>query len=344
MKTSLASTYEAVPCVLTIGNFDGVHRGHQTLISKAQERAKALDLQAFLLTFDPHPQAFFKPENAFFQLSENNIKNRLLHHFGLNGLIICDFDHHFAETSAENFIIYLKKRLLAKCLVVGDNFHFGKARHGTPQLLIELCKHYNLELNLISPVLENGVVVSSSAIRQALQRGDIAQANKMLGYNWIVSGKVIHGEKRGRELGFPTANLQLNPNCALRFGIYGVRVRVQGSIYEGVASFGRRPVFDNGAPLLEVFLFNFQGDLYDQYLDIEYVGWIREEKHFQSVGDLIIQMNEDVKVAQNIFSHTLPFTHSLLPQLSYAQTMKSGNQTIITDAVFTSSSVGEVDT
>jgi riboflavin kinase/FMN adenylyltransferase len=143
---------------------------------------------------------------------------------------------------------------------------------------------------------------SSGAVRAALAAGEVADAARLLGFPWFVSGEVIHGEKRGRDLGFPTANLRLEPGCGLRHGIYAVRVTVAGTVYGGVASFGRRPTFDNGAPLLEIFLFDFKGDLYGKVLDVAFIGWVRPELKFSSADELVVRMNEDAREAREILA------------------------------------------
>jgi riboflavin kinase/FMN adenylyltransferase len=183
-------------------------------------------------------------------------------------------------------------------VVVGHDFHFGQGREGSPAVLHDLARRYGLTSTEVPVVSDGERIVSSSRIRSALERGDVATANALLGYRWLVRSEVRHGDKRGRTLGYPTANLRLDDHCRLRHGIYAVRVKVGGQVHGGVASFGRRPTFDNGAPLLEVFLFDFSGDLYGQVVDVEILGWIRGEERFDSAEALVERMDDDSRRAK----------------------------------------------
>jgi riboflavin kinase/FMN adenylyltransferase len=208
------------------------------------------------------------------------------------------FDKNRAETTAQDFIRRdLIERLGVSGIAVGYDFHFGKGRVGSPSLLVSEAPRLGIEVDVQPHVDIEERPVSSSAIREALAEGQIDDASRMLGGPWFVAGLVIHGEKRGRDLGYPTANIRLDKNCGLRHGIYAVRVgRREGQdlvLTDGVASFGRRPTFDNGAPLLEVFLFDFKGDLYGAALDVAFIGFIREELKFDSVAALVRQMDDD---------------------------------------------------
>ena len=285
--------------VVAIGNFDGVHRGHRAVIAAAQQRAGALGRPAAVLTFEPHPRAFFKPDEPLFRLTDETAKLRLLAATGLDGTIVLTFDAALAAVTAGDFV----GRILVGHFgiggaVIGFNFHFGKNRAGSPEFLVAQGREQGFAVDVVPPFVLDGRPVSSGPIREALAAGRINEATTLLGFPWFVSGEVIHGDKRGRELGFPTANLRLDAACGLRHGIYAVRVAHGGRRYDGVASFGRRPMFDNGAVLLEVFLFDFAGDLYGQSLDVAFIAWIREEKVFASVDDLVVQMKDDSRAAR----------------------------------------------
>jgi riboflavin kinase/FMN adenylyltransferase len=182
--------------------------------------------------------------------------------------------------------------------VIGFNFHFGKHRRGTPDFLTAEGQHHGFSVDVVPPFQYEGRRVSSGAVRDALATGHVAEANELLGYPWFVTAQVVHGDKRGRELGYPTANLRLGPDCCLKHGIYAVRVGLGEARYDGVASFGRRPMFDTGAVLLEVFLFDFSGDLYGAALDVAFIAWIRPELKFDSVDDLIRRMDDDGRMAR----------------------------------------------
>lgn len=279
---------------VVIGNFDGVHRGHRAVIDRAVEQAQEDRRPAIALTFEPHPRAFFRQDQPLFRLTPEAAKLRLLAAAGLDGAVVMNFDAKLASVTAENFVAdILIKRLSIVGVVVGADFHFGKRRQGTPAFLQEQGEERGFEVDLVSPFLFRGKPVSSSAIRESLGRGEVEEAAKLLGYPWFVSGKVVHGDKRGRELGYPTANIALDPACGLAHGIYAVRVQVRGEIHDGVASFGRRPTFGDGPPLLEVFLFDFSGDFYDEEIDVAFIGAVRPEAKFDSADALVKQMDAD---------------------------------------------------
>ncbi|MBI5261185.1 MAG: bifunctional riboflavin kinase/FAD synthetase [Bradyrhizobium sp.] len=280
--------------VVAMGNFDGVHLGHRAVIGAAMDMGRLHGHPAFALTFEPHPRRFFSPHTPQFRLTDETAKLRLLAGTGLAGAVVMTFDKVRAGTSAQDFIHHdLIGRLGVSGIAVGYDFHFGKGRVGSPSLLVREGPRLGIEVDVQAHVDIEERPVSSSAIRMALAEGQIAEATTMLGGPWFVTGEVIHGEKRGRDLGYPTANIRLDPDCGLRHGVYAVRIgRGEGRL-EGVASFGRRPTFDNGAPLLEIFLFDFNGNLYGEVLDCAFIGFIREELKFDSIQALVRQMDED---------------------------------------------------
>jgi riboflavin kinase / FMN adenylyltransferase len=291
---------EAIPrgAVVAMGNFDGVHLGHRAVIAAALRMGRAHGKPAFAVTFEPHPRSFFSPNSPQFWLSDEVNKLRLLAGTGLDGAVVMTFDKTRAGTSAQDFIHHdLIQRLGVSGIAVGYDFHFGKGRVGSPSLLVSEAPRLGIEVDVQAHVDVAERPVSSSAIRMALAEAQIDDATAMLGGPWFVTGEVIHGEKRGRDLGYPTANIRLDKNCGLKHGIYAVRVgRGQGKDqqrFDAVASYGRRPTFDNGAPLLEVFLFDFKGDLYGSKLDVAFIGHIRDELKFDSIEGLIRQMDND---------------------------------------------------
>jgi riboflavin kinase / FMN adenylyltransferase len=280
--------------VVAMGNFDGVHLGHRAVIDAALQMARTHGRPAFAVTFEPHPRSFFSPNTPQFRLTDATGKLRLLAGTGLAGAVVMTFDKRRAGTTAQDFIHHdLIERLGISGIAVGYDFHFGKGRVGSPSLLVAEAPRLGIEVDVQAHVDIAERPVSSSAIRMALAEGQIEDANAMLGGPWFISGEVIHGEKRGRDLGFPTANIRLDKNCGLKHGIYAVRVGLGSSRVDGVASFGRRPTFDNGAPLLEVFLFDFEDDLYEKNLDVAFIAFIRDELKFDSVETLIRQMDDD---------------------------------------------------
>ena len=284
---------------VAIGNFDGVHRGHKAVIAAALSRARALGKLAAALTFEPHPRAFFHPDEPLFRLTDEAAKLRLLAATGLDGAIVLTFGAALAKLSAEDFVArVLVAHFAISGAAIGFNFHFGANRAGSPEFLQVQGNQFGFAVDIVPPLLDNGRPVSSGPIRAALAAGRLDEAAEFLGYPWFISGTVVHGDKRGRELGFPTANLRLDPACALRHGIYVVRVAIGGRRYDGVASFGRRPMFDTGAVLLEIFLFDFSGDLYGATIDVAFIAWLRDEAMFASAKDLVRQMAEDSRLAR----------------------------------------------
>jgi riboflavin kinase / FMN adenylyltransferase len=284
---------------VAIGNFDGVHRGHKAVIAAALTRGRALGKPSAALTFEPHPRAFFSPDEPLFRLTPEAAKLRLLAATGLDGAIVLTFNADLAKLSAEEFVQHvLVDRFAISGAAVGFNFHFGANRAGSPEFLQAQGKQHGFVVDIVPPLSDGGRPVSSGPIRAALAAGQLDDAAELLGYPWFISGTVIHGDKRGRELGFPTANLQVDPACALRHGIYAVRTAVAGRRYDGVASFGRRPMFDTGAVLLEIFLFDFSGDLYGANIDVAFIAWLRDEAMFASAEDLVRQMKEDSRLAR----------------------------------------------
>jgi riboflavin kinase/FMN adenylyltransferase len=324
--------------VVAIGNFDGVHRGHRAVIAAALARAEALGRPAAALTFSPHPRMFLRPQDALFQLSSDRDKLRLLAASGLAGAIVMRFDAALAATSAADFIErILVGRFGIGGAAIGFDFHFGHKRMGSPAYLAEEGARLGFAVDIVPPLEDEGRPVSSGAVRTALSQGKVVEAAELLGAPWFVSGEVIHGAKRGRDLGFPTANIKLDPSCGLKHGIYAVRVAINSAhsreignpeatraslpgsplvgqdalrafargrtdmkLYDGVANFGIRPMFDAGAPLLEVFLFDFDGDLYGQTVDVAFIGWVRHEQTFASVEMLKKQMAADSAQARAV--------------------------------------------
>jgi riboflavin kinase/FMN adenylyltransferase len=292
--------------VVAIGNFDGVHRGHRAVIEAALSRGRVLGRKVAALTFTPHPRSFFRPQEPLFRLSSDRDKLRLLAATGLDGAVMMTFDAALAGTSAKDFIErILVERLGIGGAAIGFDFHFGHNRGGSPAFLREEGARLRFAVDIAPPLEDEGRPVSSGAVRAALAEGKVVEARELLGAPWFVSAEVIHGDKRGRDLGFPTANLRLDPACGLKHGIYAVRVGIGGALHDGVASFGRRPTFDNGAPLLEVFLFDFNGDLYGRTIDVAFIGWIRTEQKFDSIEVLKGQMAADVAQARDVLARSV---------------------------------------
>jgi riboflavin kinase/FMN adenylyltransferase len=300
--------YENVPAaarggVLAIGNFDGVHRGHRELLRVAIDKGKAMGAPSGVMVFEPHPRAFFVPDEPHFRLTQLPMKLRLLEETGISFTIVVDFNATFANLSAEEFI----DRVLVSALgvthvVIGYDFFFGAKRRGTPDLMREAGQRLGFGVSIVAPVAEAGEVFSSSAARLHLAQGDVAGAAAILGRRWRVAGKVVGGAKRGTGLGYPTANIPLPRGTAIAHGIYAVHTWVDGEAHDGAAYLGTRPTFDNGMPVLEVFLFDFKSDLYGHDIEVEFVGFVRDDRKFDSAEALIRQMHEDVAKARKILA------------------------------------------
>jgi riboflavin kinase/FMN adenylyltransferase len=301
--------------VVAVGNFDGVHRGHQALLDAARALGRESGRPSAALTFEPHPRAFFDRERGLFRLTPPDVKLACLERLGsTDGAFVKTFDAELAATSAEDFVgDLLARRLGVGGVVVGHDFQFGRGRVGNAEILRGLCDRLGLACAIVPPVLDaGGAPVSSSRVRTALAAGDVDEAAALLGFRWFVRAPVIHGEKRGRDLGYPTANMRLDAECGLRHGIYAVRIALGGDgVRHGVASFGRRPTFDDGAPLLETYVFDFSGDLYGREAEVEFVAYIRGEEKFESVDALIARMDLDQARAREILSGP-PSRRSLL--------------------------------
>ena len=303
LENPLALPASLLEPVIAIGNFDGLHRGHAAVIDQAVAMGQRLGRPTALLSFEPHPRVYFRPDLALFPLTDRNAKARLAERQGLEGLITLTFDAGLAAKTAEAFVDeILVRRLAISGAVVGFDFHFGAKRAGTPQFLAEAGQRFGFMVEIVPEQQAGGVEISSTLIREKLEAGEIKAANALLGHDWFVVGTVLHGQKIGRSIGYPTANLRLADECRLRHGIYAVRLTVEGETLPGVASFGRRPTFDNGAPLLEVFVFDFSGDLYDKIVEVTFVDFIREELKFDSVEALVEQMDRDSAAARRVLA------------------------------------------
>lgn len=298
--------------VVAIGNFDGVHRGHQAVLDRALAEAERRGVPALVLTFDPHPRTVFRPDVPLFILTPPQVKARLVAELGFDAIVEQRFTPAFAAHSAEDFVTgVLDRGLGISHVVTGFDFHFGKGRQGGPAFLMASGEKHGFGVTLVDAFRdEGGEVISSSRIRALLSEGDVAEAAGLLGYRYTVEAEVTGGKQLGRTLGFPTANMTLSPGAALKHGIYAVRFRrADGALFDGVASFGRRPtVDDRGAPLLETYLFDFSDDLYGQTCSVSFFGYLRGEEKFDSLDALVTQMKRDEEEARALLSGVVPLS------------------------------------
>ncbi|WP_424360533.1 bifunctional riboflavin kinase/FAD synthetase [Methylocystis parvus] len=291
--------------VAAIGNFDGLHRGHRGVVARAQALAKKLGRPCVLLTFEPHPADVFAGKPVIFRLTPPDAKAAQAARLGLDGMVVFTFNRDLANCPAEAFVSeILVRRLGLSAVVAGYDFRFGAGRKGDAAFLAAEGARLGFAVEIVDRITqdEEGSLeaVSSTATREALEDGDVALARRLLGHPYFVRGVVRHGDKRGRLLGFPTANIALDPSNRLRHGIYAVTIEIDGVVRDGAANFGRRPTFDNGPPLLEVFVFDFSGDLYGKEVEVAFYGFIRGEAKFDSVDALIAQMEDDCAKARDI--------------------------------------------
>lgn len=296
--------------VVAIGNFDGVHRGHRSVLDRALAIAQERGVPAMVLTFEPHPRTVFRPENPVFRITPAPIKAKLMEAEGFQCVIDYPFDKDFSQRSAEDFVKSVLVDWLGACAVVtGEDFHFGKGREGNPEFLADAGKRHGFHVELVSAFVDEGAeVVSSSRIREYLSEGDVVSAAGLLGYRYMVEADVIHGQKLGRTIGYPTANMQLAPETALKAGIYAVRFRREnGDLHDGVASFGYRPtVTDNGEARLETYVFDFSGDLYGEKCRVSFFGYLRGEEKFDGLEPMIEQIKRDEEEARALLSGVAP--------------------------------------
>ena len=286
--------------ILALGNFDGFHLGHQAVVGRAIQRAAHERRPVIVATFDPHPVAFFRPETPPFRLTSLDQREELFAHAGADAMLVFDFDADLAATSAESFVgDLLAERLKVSGVVTGSDFTFGRGRAGNAAILSDLGADNGILAETVAPVLFDGVRISSGLVREALKAGDPGTATRMLTRPFAIRGVVIDGDKRGRDFGWPTANLELGDYQRPAYGIYAVRVRLDdGSEHDGVASLGVRPMFSPAKELLEVHLFDFDGYLYGRTIETDLVAYLRPEARFDSVEGLKAQMSQDAEDAR----------------------------------------------
>lgn len=288
-------------CVLTIGKFDGVHLGHQAVLTNLVKQARILGLPATVMVFEPQPEEVFSPHNAPARLSRLRDKYNHLKALGVDRLLCIKFDRQFASCTASHFVeSLLAEKLGVRFLVVGDDFRFGKGRAGDFSMLESAGRQHGFAVVSTLSFRRKDCRISSTAVRESLARGDFAEAQAMLGHPFAISGKVVHGDKKGRTIGFPTANVLLKRCKTPVNGVFAVQVKWQGQAYSGVANVGSRPTVNGVRSQLEVHLFNFEQALYGQYICVEFVKKLRNEKKFDSFELLRQQIKLDAQDAKQL--------------------------------------------
>ena len=288
--------------IILIGNFDGVHLGHQKLFKLANAYKKKFNLKIGVLTFEPMPKMFFNKNFKNFRILNVKQKNIILNDLGVDFIITKKFDKKFSAIKSESFIReVLSKKLEAQYIFVSNNFRFGNKREGDVDELIKNEKIYDYKIIKPQPLMLSQKVISSTYIRSLLEKGNLKKTNKLLGKNWSIEGVVQKGRQQGKKIGFPTCNMDIKDQVIAMPGVYAVKVRQRSSnkTLKGIANLGYRPTFNQKKILLEVHIFNFSGNLYNKYLSVEFIKFIRKEKKFKNVNQLRKQIQSDLKIAKN---------------------------------------------
>lgn len=290
--------------IVALGNFDGFHLGHQAVVGRARERARAEGRPLLVATFDPHPVRFFKPDAAPFRLTTLDQRARLFAEAGADAMVVFGFDAALAGLTAEDFVAERLVGLLGVAgVVTGDDFTFGKARGGNVAVLAALGEHHGFSVDTVGAVAAGGEPVSSSRIRDLLKAGDPGGAAALLTRPFAIEGVVQHGDKLGRTIGYPTANVAMGSYLRPAYGIYAVRVRLDdGRVVNGAANLGIRPSFDPPKELLEAYLFDFAEDLYGRVIDVALIAYLRPEAKFDSLDALVAQMEKDCAEARRLLA------------------------------------------
>ncbi len=285
--------------VLTLGNFDGVHLGHQAIFRRIVARAREIHGTSVVFTFDPHPLKVLAPDRSPRLLNTFEGKMRLFAAAGIDVVICAEFTRAFSEQTPEEFAHkVLHEQLGVKEVYVGYDYAFGKRREGGIASLKKAGHACGFSVSMVNAVQVNGVVASSSTVRDLIANGKVREASELLGRNYTVEGNVVHGSHRGHALGFPTANLSTPNELIPAYGVYAVLAHIDACQYQGVASIGVRPTFDSGPVSIEIFLFDFDGDLYGKRMEVAFVQYLREEKKFPDARSLIVQIHQDVQDAR----------------------------------------------
>jgi riboflavin kinase / FMN adenylyltransferase len=310
--------YEHLPAgvcggAVAIGNFDGVHLGHRAVIGEAGRIARSAGVPWSVLTLEPHPRSVFDPAAAPFRLTPFHAKARLIEALGVEVLVVVPFDRDFASRSAREFVRnVLVEGIAARFVVSGHNFAFGHGREGTPELLLQLGGEFGFDYTCVREVRDpGGEPYSSTRVRRCLAAGDLDGARQLLGRPFEIEGRVVDGDRRGRTIGFPTANVRLGDYARPLRGVYAVRVGIgDGADYDGVANLGIRPSFGGTEDLLEVHLFDFDGDLYGRHLRVDFIHFIRAEKKFDGIDALKAQITADAAAARERLAAADALTNS----------------------------------
>lgn len=296
---------KAKGCSIALGNFDGVHKGHQEIIARTLEIAKKSGTKSAVMTFEPHPVSLFNPNIENFRLTTLSQKAKRLAALGIDFLFAVDFNAEFAAITAEKFIQdILVSKLEVANVIIGYDFIFGHKRGGNGDMLKSMSSKCNYNFTQVDAVGEDGAIFSSTKIRQKLASGDLAQVKLMLGHNHVIAGKIEHGDNRGKSIGFPTINIDSGNILRPKSGVYAVKINIEGDnkSYNGVANIGTKPTFGENSQTLEVHIFDFDKDIYGKNVEIEFIEYIRDERKFDNIEQLQAQIAEDCIKGRGILS------------------------------------------
>ena len=294
--------------MVAVGNFDGCHRGHQRVFSALRAKAREAGVPALVLTFEPHPRDVFAPAPFMFRLTHAEQKARIVEALGLDGIVVMPFSLEFSKIEAEDFVSrFLVDALDVRGVSVGADFHFGYKRRGTPDFLRASGEEHGFEVDILDMLDEGDDHISSSRIRAALGEGDVPAANQLLGYHWFLTGTVVKGDQRGRELGFPTANVASPTGFGLAQGIYAVRAKLGDRLLSGVAAYGK-PMFNNERPPFETWIFDFDEDIYGREISVALISHVRGQKVFKGLDELIAAMTADGLSARDMLTRCGPLS------------------------------------
>lgn len=291
--------------VVTLGNFDGIHLGHQRIFEKVKEEATKFAGESVVVTFEPHPLKILSPEQCPPLLTPFKKKMMLMEKTGIDKVLCLRFTRAFSNTTPSDFVKrILLKKVGAKKIIIGYNYRFGRGKTGNVESLKAICADYGIEVEVVQPLIVDHTVVSSSKIRQLIREGEVERASKLLGRDYLVIGRVIKGTHRGHELGFPTANLEMTEELYPKLGVYAVNVQWHQQFFNGLANIGFNPTFDTKALTLEIHILNFNHEIYGDEIQVSFIRRIRDEIRFSSLKGLIGQIQKDIEWAKkNVFLH-----------------------------------------
>ncbi|MCJ8323226.1 MAG: bifunctional riboflavin kinase/FAD synthetase [Rhizobiales bacterium] len=294
--------------ILAIGNFDGVHKGHQYILKQAleiaQQTGSSKQRKPFgVITFSPHPRAFFNPTGNFFRLTDNATRADLFEQLGIDILVMLEFSKQLAALTAEEFVQKILVTMLGiSHIIVGENFYFGKNRQGNAEMLTLWGEKYGFGVSVLKPLKHSQQTISSSKVRQALRDGEPALATQLLGHSWYLNGVVVEGKQLGRTIGFPTANIATRSDCELKHGTYAAQIEIDGQLFQGAGNYGTRPTVNGVGARFEIFIFDFDRDIYGKQVKIHLHKFIRDDEKFEGLEPLIAAIDKDVVQIKQYFA------------------------------------------